>query len=89
MVKDAVWATLLTNASYLPGALVLGYSLQLVGSRYPLVVMVTPSVPQDARDVLHRQGIKTRDIAYLTPSQKGPLLSDSDARFADTWTKLR
>lgn len=89
MTQDKAWVTLLTNAAYLPGTLVLGYSLRLVESRYPLVVMVTPAVPKDARDVLNGHGFNTRDVDYLTPSQKGPMLDPSVARFADTWTKLR
>lgn len=84
-----VWATVLTNVSYLPGTLVLGYSLQLVKSRYPLVVLVTSAVSQEARDVLHKRGLQTRLVDYLTPSQGGPAFDAAVARFVDTWTKLR
>ncbi len=83
-----VYVSLLTKPSYLPGILVLDHSLRSVGSRYPLVVMVTPSLSEDARSVLRRRGIYMRDIQSLYPTSASgkPLFED---RFADTWTKLR
>jgi hypothetical protein len=85
----SAYVTLLTATSYLPGTLVLEYSLRLVGSRYPLVVMVTRELPQNARDVLQKRGIKTAEIGYLQPEEGVHSLSSYDARFKDTWTKLR
>lgn len=85
---SCAYATLLTKAPYLPGILVLEHGLRSVGSRYPLVVMVTPGLSQDARDVLKKRGIFTREIESLQPTSTPgtPLFED---RFADTWTKLR
>lgn len=89
MSPKAAYATLLTKSAYLPGALVVNYGLRSVGSRYPLVVMVTPALPDEARDVLKKRGIIVRDVDPLQPSDGTHQLAAHDARFADTWTKLR
>ncbi|GAA5937422.1 glycosyltransferase family 8 protein [Sporobolomyces koalae] len=83
------WVTLLTKTSYLQGCLVLHHTLERVGSKYPLVVFATPELPQEAREVLQRKGIRVRDIKYLEPPKDGKELDQHDHRFADTWTKLR
>jgi hypothetical protein len=88
MTRNAVYATLLTKDSYFPGVLVLERSLKSVQSQYPLVVLVTPSLPQRTRDALSRRKIQTREIQPLKP-ENGPVLAGHDARFADTWMKLR
>jgi lipopolysaccharide biosynthesis glycosyltransferase len=51
--------------------------------------MVTPTLPQEARDVLKRKGIAVVDVDRLMPGEGVHKLSDHDARFHDTWTKLR
>lgn len=89
MGKKAAYVTLLTKTSYLPGVLVLEYTLRSVGSEYPLVVMATPSLLQEDRDILARRGIAVIDIQSLKPPEGLHELSTHDARFADTWTKLR
>jgi hypothetical protein len=89
MGKKAAYVTLLTKTSYLPGVLVLEYTLRSVGSEYPLVVMATPSLLQEDRDILARRGIAVIDIQSLKPPEGLHELSAHDARFADTWTKLR
>lgn len=95
---NAAFVTLLTKTSYLPGTLVLARSLRTtpsegpqgyVGSKYPLVVMVTPQLPQDARDIFSKENILIRDVDRLSPAKGAHELSAHDARFADTWTKLR
>ncbi|KAG5648093.1 hypothetical protein DXG03_007128 [Asterophora parasitica] len=89
MSRKAAYVTLLTKTSYLAGTLVLDYGLRAVNSEYPLVVMVTPSLPKDARDVLQKRGILTREVDTLEPETGAHTLAAHDARFADTWTKLR
>jgi hypothetical protein len=89
MARRAAYVTLLTTTSYLPGVLVLDRTLRSVDSAFPLVVMVTPMLPQDARSVLERRGIPMRPIESLRPPEGKHSLSTHDARFADTWTKLR
>ncbi|KAG6841258.1 hypothetical protein C0991_000398 [Blastosporella zonata] len=89
MSRKGAYVTLLTKTSYLAGTLVLDHGLRTVQSKYPLVVMVTPSLPSEARDVLHKRGILTREVDTLEPKEGSHVLAVHDARFADTWTKLR
>lgn len=85
----AAFVTLLTKTSYIAGALVLHQSLVNVGSKYPFVVMVTPGLPFEAREVLRKRGITMVEVESLQPRDGGHILSAHDSRFADTWTKLR
>ena len=88
--RSKAYATLLTKRSYLPGALVLHQSLVDQGSAYPLVVFATRELPQDAREILARRGIRVREIEYLQPpADKQADFDEHDLRFQDTWTKLR
>jgi len=89
MSSDCAYVTLLTNTSYLAGVLVLHNCLRAVNSKYPLVVMVTPSLPEDARAVLRERRICIREVKTLQPPEGRHTLHGHDARFADTWTKLR
>lgn len=89
MARQAAFVTLLTKTAYLPGTLVLHLSLKNVGAKYPLVVMVTPTVTERDREILRKRGIKLRDIESLAPEAGKHSLSTHDARFTDTWTKLR
>jgi hypothetical protein len=91
MVSGTAFAyvTLLTKTSYLPGVLVLHHGLRVVESKHPLVVMVTPSLPRSARDVLRKQGITLREVEMLQPREGVHVLAEHDVRFGDTWTKLR
>lgn len=78
-----------SRESYLAGVLVLEQGLRAVGSKYPLVVMVTPALPPAARAVLAKRGIRAREVEGLYPEDGKHTLPAHDARFADTWTKLR
>jgi hypothetical protein len=89
MIRNAAYATLLTKSAYLPGTLVLELTLRMVGSQYPLVVMVTPALPKEARDVLKSRKIKIIDVEGLQPKEGVHSLAVRDRRFMDTWTKLR
>jgi hypothetical protein len=89
MSPDYAYVTLLTKTSYLAGVLVLHSCLRAVNSKYPLVVMVTPSLPEDARAVLRKRRICIREVKSLQPPEGKHTLAPHDARFADTWTKLR
>lgn len=81
--------TLLTKKTYLPGVLVLAYGLKSVGSQYPLVVMVTPTLQPEAQTILEKCGVETFAIEPLMPDSSRHTASEHDARFRDTWTKLR
>ena len=80
------WATLLTRPSYLPGVILLHYSLQKHSSQYPLLVLITPSLPQSCIAVLDALGIQHQTIEPLYPNQEVRLVA---SRFEDVWTKLR
>ncbi|KAH9857925.1 glycosyltransferase family 8 protein [Lenzites betulinus] len=83
------YLTLLTKKEYLPGVLVLHKSLVDTGSKYPLVVMATPDLPQDVRDIVARRGIDIVDVEPLYPKEGKEQLPAHDIRFWETWTKLR
>ncbi|XP_064074834.1 uncharacterized protein LOC113401439 isoform X3 [Vanessa tameamea] len=51
-MSNQAWVTLATNDSYGLGALVLAHSLRRVGSAYPAVVLITPSVTEAMRERL-------------------------------------
>lgn len=89
MEPRRAYITLLTRNSYLPAALVLNEGLKQAGSKYPLVIMSTPSLPSETREALIRQGLKIITVDSLQPTPETRTLSDFDPRFADTWTKLR
>lgn len=46
--KRAAYATLLTRATYLPGVITLAFTLAKQSSTYPLLVLVTESLPSSA-----------------------------------------
>ncbi|KAI5299234.1 bud emergence protein 1 [Ascosphaera pollenicola] len=81
-----VWTTLITNTAYLPGLLTLAYSLQRVGSRYPLIALYTDTFPAEGHAALDARGILKRRIPYLLPSV--PKDYSNDVRFYDCWSKL-
>src|ERR1700730_7422083 len=89
MAVKGAYVTLLTKPSYLPGVLVLDQSLRSVQSKYPLLVMITQQLPDEARQVLSQRQILTCEMDQLLPVEGVHKLSDADARFHDTWTKLR
>ena len=80
------FATLLSRPSYLPGTVILDYSLKQVQSRYPLVVMVSAELPQECLNVLAFRGIRTMPISRLAPKIQTTAVTDE--RFPDTWCKL-
>jgi len=83
---NGAYVALLTRDSYLPGVVLLHRSMQRVNSRYPLLVMFTPSLPRASVEVMKALGILTQEIPYLLPREKVSIIAE---RFADTWTKLR
>ena len=85
------WVTLLTRASYLPGVITLAYSLRKHSTVHPLVVLITPSLPESSVRALeleahHNPFLIVHPVEPLLP--KGPVTLIA-ARFEDTWTKLR
>ena len=87
------WVTLLTRPSYLPGVITLAHSLSAHATAYPLLVLITPSLPQSCLRALelestHNPLLKTHTIEPLMLSQDRKTILIA-ARFEDTWTKLR
>ena len=87
-VVNGAYVHLLTNAAYLPGLLVLHRSYVKVGDTYPFVVMVTPTVSEEVRQALRQSGMVVRAVKPIRPPGQCRL-EKGDARFMDTWTKLR
>ena len=93
MESKRAWVTLLTRSSYLPGVITLAHSLSIVNTVYPLVVLVTPFLPQSS---LHALELECKHNPLLLIHPVDPLLPPNDqksasvaSRFEDTWTKLR
>jgi inositol 3-alpha-galactosyltransferase len=88
-IPKQAWATLLTKATYLAGAVLLARSLHKQRSKYPLIILVTPDFPSSLLPSLNREATLTNSqinhIEHLRPKQKFDLM---DSRFNDTWTKL-
>ncbi|TNY20463.1 glycosyl transferase [Rhodotorula diobovata] len=80
------WVTLLTNDRYLPGLLVLDHTMKQVGTKYPLVVLTTPSFPDERLALLQALGMRTKRIELLEPRGEMMLIAE---RFKDTWSKLQ
>lgn len=90
MSLKAAWVTLVTKPAYLAGALVLDKTLRIANSAYPLVVMVTPDIPEEVLAVLSHQNLTIKRVGKLLPSAVSANPdSDDKKRFEDTWTKLR
>jgi len=51
--------------------------------------MVTPTLPQETRDILTRKNITLIDVQYLHPPAGRHILATHDVRFKEVWTKLR
>jgi glycogenin len=64
------YMSFLSTDSYLPGVLVLHYSLIRSGTRRPFLLLITPNVSASAREVLSRHGIEHRVLgtAIRTPT---------------------
>lgn len=90
--KRYSYATLITRQSYLAGVVILAHTLQKHGSKYPLVVLYTPSLSNDAVRVLEieagKSNIIPRKCDFLLPPS-GTKVTLIAERFEDTWTKLR
>lgn len=80
------WVVLLTRSNYLAATILLHYSLQRVKSKYPLYVLVTPTLPQPAVQALKDAGCEIINVEVLRPQIEVSVVAE---RFADTWDKLR
>ena len=88
------WVTLVTKPSYLPGVLILAYTLSKHKSKYPLIVQYTSSLGDDAERTLQAEAdaggrIKPEKVELLLPRAGQENTSSVAERFKDTFTKLR
>ncbi len=86
-MRTAYVTTLCNGDAYVPGIEALGRSLDRTATTHAKVVLVTPDVPEAARQRLRDKGWLTRDIEPVAnPTPEGELLF---SRFRNTFTKLR
>lgn len=83
---EKAWVVLLTKSNYLAGSILLAYSLKRIKSKYPLYVLVTPTLPASSKQALIDADIKIIDIEVLRPQIEVSVVA---SRFTDTWDKLR
>jgi lipopolysaccharide biosynthesis glycosyltransferase len=86
-MKTAYVTTLCNGDGYVPGVEALGKSLERTGSTVSKVALVTPDVPDHARERLLLSGFTQREIAPI--ENPNPDSQQFFARFANTFTKLR
>jgi len=86
--KYAYVALLMGDSPYFLGALVMGYSLKTVNTNYDIVIMVTPDVPNDQKEVLKDFYHYVIDIDFITIDKR--LIKNYETnRFKDVFTKLQ
>jgi hypothetical protein len=85
--RVAAYATLLTREEYLPGVLVLNYSMKACRSKYSLIVMITPTIAEDDR-VLNAP-VKTIDFIQHTMSFCTETVGWDDSILANCCDKVR
>lgn len=83
------YLTLLSRPSYLAGTLALHASLKRTSTKYPFLVLITSTLPKEARDVLERSGIPTKEVDLLLLPGERFDPKKTEARFKDIWTKIR
>lgn len=89
-----MYITLITKPSYLAGAIILAFSLQRSASRFPLVVLYTEALGENATELLKGEAkrntillpLKVEPLDPPTEFRKPEMLA---TRFSDTFTKLR
>ena len=93
-IDNFCWVTLVTKSSYLPGVIILAFTLDKQKSKYPLVVQYTPFLGKDAINVLKAEA-KARgriipiEVELLLPRAGQENTGSVAERFKDTFTKLR
>ncbi len=88
---NRAWVTLLTRPSYLAGVIILAHTLQKYQTKYPLIVLITDTLPERCVAALKAEGQRTKQLQIrrvepLLPTGNVHLIA---TRFEDTWTKLR
>lgn len=90
--QNYAYTTLITKSSYLAGVIVLAYSMQKQGCKYPLVVYYPKSLAESSVKALKneskRLNLVLRETEMLLPKDNANITLIAE-RFGDTWTKLR
>jgi len=92
--ENSCWVTLLTKPSYLPGAIILAHTLDIHGSKYPLMIQYTSSLGREAISALTEEAdnygrIQLQQVGLLQPREDQENKGRVAERFKDTFTKLR
>jgi hypothetical protein len=64
---DKAWIVLLSNDDYLPGLLLLAYTLKEQETAFPLVVQALPGLSATAREVIAAAGIEIIESERILP----------------------
>jgi lipopolysaccharide biosynthesis glycosyltransferase len=84
---ENAWITMMTTDNYVDGVIVLAYSLLRAGSKYRLLVMLTPTVTDGARTRLARlDNCQLVDVNAITPPPGKT--NYAFPYFGESWTKL-
>lgn len=83
------FVTLLSSENYLTGVFVLQHSLVQVQSKYPLLVLLTPSISYDIENILHKSNILTKRILPKFTPPPEIIAKISQRRWANTFEKLQ
>lgn len=92
--EKSCWVTLITKPSYLPGAVILAHTLETQGSKYPLLILYTSSLGEEAVAALKEEAdnygrIQLQQVDLLLPRKDQENKGSVAERFKDTFTKLR
>lgn len=77
--------SVLTSDDYLPGLLVLAYSLQKTGTAYPLLVLLTPTISLETLSTLDSYGITYKKLDY---DFNNPTNVSKEHRWFSTYSKI-
>ncbi|KAL0076142.1 glycosyltransferase family 8 protein [Phycomyces blakesleeanus] len=84
--KNCAWVVVLTSTNkYVKGVIVIANALRQLKSSYPLLVLHTPAVTDQALDQLKEAGCHLKSIEPIKPPGKTSYFTE---RFTETWTKL-
>ncbi|CAG0921945.1 unnamed protein product, partial [Notodromas monacha] len=87
-VPTEAWITLATNDTYAMGALVLGHTLRRVKTKRATVVMVTPQVSPNMRDILADVYHEVKEVNVLDSNDQSNLALIERTDLGVTFTKL-
>jgi hypothetical protein len=92
LLPKQAWVTLVTKASYLPGAILLSCSFQKYNSKYSLIIL-TSHLPSSIITALKEECDNSNGYHFpinsLTPSPENTPTRLIASPFEDMWTKLR